>query len=97
MGALQNTEELTPIWVTTPIEDVLGQEEEDEVIFTRLTVGLIFTRVSGSFGRTTRVSIGPPLLNVMDSWKLLKTKTPALGLHKKSCTVEDYLLYRLEE
>ena len=82
--------------MTTPIEDVLGQEEEDEVIFTRLTVGLIFTRVSGSFGRTTRVSSGPPLLNVMDSWKLLKTENTRIREHNKSCTVEDYLLYMLE-
>ena len=57
-----------------PLRMPWGRKRKRSLIFTRLTVGLIFTRVSGSFGRTTRVSIGPPLLNGMDSWKLLKTE-----------------------
>ena len=61
-----------------PLRIPWGRKRKRSLIFTRLTVGLIFTRVSGSFGRTTRVSIGPPLLNVMDSWKLLKTENNSI-------------------
>ena len=80
-----------------PLRMPWGRKRKRSLIFTRLTVGLIFTRVSSSFGRTTRVSIGPPLLNVMDSWKLLKTENTCIREHNKSCTVEDYLLCRLEQ
>ena len=80
-----------------PLRMPWGRKRKRSLIFTRLTVGLIFTRVSSSFGRTTRVSIGPPLLNVMDSWKLLKTENTRIREHNKSCTVEDYLLCRLEQ
>ena len=71
-----------------PLRMPWGRKRERSLIFTRLTVGLIFTRVSGSFGRTTRVSIGPPLLNVMDSWKLLKTENTRIKEHNKSCTLK---------
>ena len=80
-----------------PLRMPWGRKRKRSLIFTRLTVGLIFTRVSSSFGRTTRVSIGPPLLNVMDSWKLLKTENTRIREHNKSFTVEDYLLCRLEQ
>ena len=80
-----------------PLKMPWCRKRKRSLIFTRLTVGLIFTRVSSSFGRTTRVSIGPPLLNVMDSWKLLKTENTRIREHNKSFTVEDYLLCRLEQ
>ena len=82
--------------MTTPIEDTLGQEEEEKPNLYKTHRGSNLYKGQQLFWQNHPSQHWPSSAKRYGQLEVAKNrKTPAL--ESKSCTVEDYLLYMLEE